>query len=294
VIVGVGDLLREVSLKDGAVSTPGAEVVLTRVEDGPLADRILAFDVATRLLPPGTLEAANRFARDEKQPPGIRLRAVVALRRRGEDPNAEELFLKSIAKGEPDDLREYAARHLAEVLGERALPHLRDLMRGTADEAWHSAQQGFRSLGEKAVPTLLEMLAEKEESPDYRGGAAHALGEIQSGKAYEGLLKAVTDPAEYVANAAVNAAIATGGPELEARLTAILRDGSTQDLRIAFWLADRKYDGAPPAILAAIGRLAEGAKDRARFFDALKRCTGKDFGESAEAWKNGLGIEQAR
>jgi HEAT repeat protein len=229
-------------------------------------------------------------AQDEKHPVAVRLRAAVASKKAGDDPRAGELFLAAIPRGQEESLREYAIAHLGEILGDKAIPHLRDAMRGKADEAWSAAKDALAGFGEDAVPVLVEMLKEEKESPDYRGGAAHALGDMgkAGAAAVPALLEAVSDKVEYVANAAVNAAVAIGAPDLEERLAEILLKGSTQDSRLAGYFEDHPSDAAVKALVAALGRTKAATYERRRVLESLRKCTGKDFGEEAEAWKAGL------
>ncbi|MEK7468808.1 MAG: HEAT repeat domain-containing protein [Planctomycetota bacterium] len=288
VVVATGDALREVDLKDGKVSTPPAKVLLLRVEEGPVADRCLALEVMSRILPEGMTPWVTTVAQDEKQPVAVRLRAAIASKKAGEDPRAGDLFLAAIPKGQPIDERRYAIGHLGEILGEKAIPHLREAMRGTADGAWGSAQEGLAAFGEHAVPVLIEMMKEVKETPDYRGGAAHVLAKIGARSSVPALVETISDPVEYVANAAANAAIAIGAPDLEEKLAAILLKGSTQDSRLAGYFEDHPGERAVEALVAALGRTKPDTYDRRRVLQTLRKITGKDFGEEAEDWKAGL------
>ncbi|MBI2922506.1 MAG: HEAT repeat domain-containing protein [Planctomycetes bacterium] len=288
VSIAYGDLLREIDLKEGTVTTPGPEVLLTRFQEGPLPDRLLALEVSARLKPKGLSAVATLLLEDAAQPLEVRLRAAVALRALGEAPAAEKLFLEAIPLGQPEETRGYAIAHLPDILGEKAIPHLREAMRAGGDAGWGPAMDGFESLGEQAVPALVEMLGETKEPANYRGGAAHVLGNIRSAAALAALLEAISDPEGYVANAAANAAIAVGGPELDDRLAEILLAGSTQDSRLAGYFEDHPSAKAVKPLLAAGGRSKPDTYERRRIVSALKQCTGKDFGEDIEKWRTGL------
>jgi hypothetical protein len=156
-------------------------------------------------------------------------------------------------------------------VGVEALPMLRRLMRGEADnEVWHPAQVAFVSLKEKSVPTLIEMLLEEGESADYRGGAAHALGEIGSPAALDALLIATATAEDYVANAAVNAAIGIGASDLDQRLAEILARGCTQDGRIALHFEEHPAQVALEPLRKALARAEPGSTERQWIENALR------------------------
>jgi hypothetical protein len=66
----------------------------------------------------------------------LRLRAAVVLSRAGNPVAAEPLFAAARAEDQPAEVRGYAVRHLPAVLGDGALPVLRELMRGPAGALW--------------------------------------------------------------------------------------------------------------------------------------------------------------
>ena len=236
-VVAAGDRLSQVGLAKGRVTRPEKEVLLRGFSRGLPAERELCLETAARLKPEGLHAKALAIARDENESAGIRMRAAVAVRRSGGAEDFSALFIKGTEQDQPGEIRSYAVSNLGEIAGEEAMPKLRQLMRGEADnDVWHPAQTAFVSLGEKAVPTLIEMLLEEGESSDYRGGAAHALGKIGSPASVNALLTATATAEESVAGAAVNAAIKIGAPDLGRRLAEILEKGSTQDARIARYL----------------------------------------------------------
>ena len=270
-VVAAGDRLRRVGLAEGMVSTPEKEVLLRGFRRGPIAERELCLDAAVRLKPKGLHAEALAIAADEGEPVPLRLRAAVAVRRDGGNENFAPLFLKATEQGVDGEVRSYAVAHIAEVVGDDAMPMLRRLMRGEADhEVWHPAQMAFVSLKEKAVPTLTEMLLEEGESPDYRGGAAHALGKIGSPAAIDALLIATATAEDYVANAAVNAAIEIGAPDLDQRLAEILAKGSTQDGRIALYFEEHPSAVALEPLKKALARAEPGSSGQRRIENALK------------------------
>lgn len=274
VVVAAGDELREIAIADGAVTTPDGARLAAWCTAGTVAARSLALEVASRRDRAGRKDAvplAMRIFHDEHEPLALRLRAAVLLAAAETPVACEALFAAARGQDQPEPVRRYAVRHLPAVLGEQAIVVLRELMRGKAGPLWGDCYQAFVAIGEPAVPTLVAMLGERDETSDYRGGAAHALREIRSKDAFEALLLASADPSEYVANAAINAAIATGGDRLGERLIALLDEGSTQDGRIALWLKEHPTRAALPAIDKALARATDGT-DREWLAEARAAC----------------------
>ncbi len=270
-VVAAGDRLSQVDCEKGAVSTPEKEALLRGFRRGTVEERKLCIEAAARLKPEGLHAEALAIAADDGESEPIRLRAAVAVRRSGGREDFAPLFLSAAGKDRPGEVRSFAVEHLAEVVGEDALPMLRRLVRGTAEnDVWNSAQTAFVSLGEKAVPTLIEMLLEEGESADYRGGAAHALGRIGSPAAIDALLGATATAEDYVASAAVNAAIRIGAADLGERLAGILAEGSTQDGRIALYFERHPAEFARAPLQAALKRAEPGSAAKGWIENARK------------------------
>jgi HEAT repeat protein len=268
VVVAYGDELREIAIADGSVTTPDVSRLLDWCTTGATDSRCLALEVLGRLPAPDRKRAVFH---DAAAAIALRLRAAVVLSLAGTPVAADALFAAARATDQPDAVRRYAVRQLPTVLGDKAIPVLRDLMRGKATSVWGDCYHAFAELGERAVPTLVAMVGEQGETPDYRGGAAHALGQIRSPAALDALLEATASADDYVANAAVNAAIATGGETLTERLVTILAEGSTQDGRITRHLAADVGAEAVRAIDAALAR-ATDSDVRRRLQDARAAC----------------------
>ena len=128
-------------------------------------------------------------------------------------------------------------------------------------------------MGAAAVPTLIEVLRDIRGSNDYRGGAAHALKRMDPNDArpaLDALLDATGDPEEYVANAAVNAAIHIDEHGIAGRLVEILARGSTQDGRIAMYLRGVRHPEAAAALEKALPRHKPDSFDAKRIREALE------------------------
>ncbi len=265
VVVTVGDAVREVAIADGKITTPDLARLLTWSARGTETARALALEVLSRR-PRAEVEQATPLATsivgDAKEAMPLRLRAAVVLVMAGAPVDADALFAEARGKDQPKEVQRYAVRHLPTLLGDKAIPILRDLLRGPASPVWSTCQDAFSDLGERAVPTLIAMLGEQGESIDYRSGAAHALGTIKSPLSLDALLDATGTADDYVANAACNAAIAIGSDTLTDRLIAILAKGSTQDGRIALYLTENPTRAAQPAIAAALRRVRHDTERR--------------------------------
>jgi len=298
VVISRGDEVREVGLASRAVTSPDVETLTGWCRGGLAEDRSLALEVASRMVradetrPDGAgselvrrrrsdilVPVAVKILGNAEEPLGLRVRAAILLVRaqHAKQPEAYgPMFLQAICKGSAAADRGYAAEHLPEILGIQALPSLRELMRGPADTAvWGQCQRAFASLGERSVPTLMEMLREGGTMPDYRGGAAHALGMIRSPTAIPALLEAAGTADAYTANAAINAAISTGAPDLADRLIALLLQGSTQDGRIATYFKDAPVARAIPALEQALGRASPDSSEARWLREAIEACQKK-------------------
>jgi HEAT repeat protein len=288
VIVANGGRVRIVRLASGDVREGGPEDIVRALDHPSAVARDMALDLVRDKKIVGVEPALVDLLGDADSARSTRLRVAVILAERG-DLAGKDVLVEAAQSPRPEGISEqdhaYAIENLPAVLGVEALPLLRKAMRGPATDAWHPAQLAFASLGEKAVPTLLEMLAEVEESPDYRGGAAHALGKLRSESALEGLLAAVGDENEYTANAAANAAIAIGGADCAAALVAHLRRGCTQDGRIAMFFEKVSYRDSIPPLIGLLERSNEDDFDRGRAIDALKFQTMEDFGGDVVSWR---------
>lgn len=278
VVISKDDTIREISLIDGKVSTPGISHMIGWFGKGTIEERVLMLEVASRLEETELTLASSEalvLAWNPQESLPIRVRAAVIAVRAKAAVGRDFAKLFEHARGEdvPRLGRDYAILHLPEILGVEAMPILRELMRSSARrDVWTPAQQGFANLGAKALPILCEMLLEQDATPEYRGGAADVLGRIGSKEEFEILLEVTKTADQYTANAAVNAAIRIGAPDLSARLIEILDQGSTQDDRIALYFKSRPTPDAIPALKKARDRFAPVPTDRRWIMEAIEAC----------------------
>jgi len=278
-VVAYSGEVREIAIPAGTVATPDARRLAEFARAGSEAARCLAFDVFAQRPPAATKEVlpiASGVFHDRSEPMAVRLRAAVALHRAGVKPPAAELFAAARAGDQPDSMRSYAVQYLPTVLGEAAIPVLREVVRAGGGDAWNgyqvswAAYQALAAIGEPAVPTLLEMLEERDRNSDYRGGAVHALAAIRSPSALAALLRVAREHDEYVAAAALDAIVAIRGPSLVADLVALLETAPLLGPRIVSYFEDHPTRAALPA-LDALERVTEGLQRRC-VKDAILAC----------------------
>jgi len=279
VVVSLGAEPREVALADGKVTVPDYRQILAWCRTGLPEDRAKAMDVACRMAhPAGDIDPtpeqeplrrermdllvplAREIAASPEDPIGVRLRAALFLVRskRVERPEAYgSLFLEGIGKGNTEDDRGYAAEHLPDVLGIKALPALRGAMRGKTEISFRRlCERALVRLGEPALPALIEMVLETGESSSYRGGAASALWEIKSPRAVPALLEAAATGDRHLARIVIGALITCGkdDPALADKLIGLLMKGTNSDESIVRHFNEAPTPRAIPALEKALER----------------------------------------
>jgi hypothetical protein len=282
VVVGYPGLVRVVSVATGKVRHGGDEEIRRAVASADSEALVPALDLAVERKTAGLEDRLRAILADAKTSTAARLRAAVALAlsgdRRGADLVRATASTPTAAGGDEQE-RRYALEHLPDLLGEEAIPILRAAMGPpTNANAWSAATNGFAALGAKGVPTLVAMLGETGQSPDYRGGAAHALGRMapEAAKAaLPALLAAVPDKEEYVANAALNAAIAIGKDSVSKELAAFLDAKTTQDGRLASYFTEVKEPAAVEPLRRALERHPKDSYPRGVILEALDFQAGK-------------------
>lgn len=281
-----------IALRDGEVEQVGPEVLLEGLLIPSEAERDHAFNICAEEIPHLLAPQARRLFADPDAPMHQRLRAAEVLVSQGEKVNAGSLLLAAVAPGQPGRTRALAIAGLHQSIGDKALPILRDALltptSGDGSRVWSAAMDALAEVGEPAVPLLMEVLTETKNTTDARGGAAIVLGRIGSKQAGTLLRATISDPAEYVANAALNAAMALGGEALVPRLLECLEKGTTQDRMICSFFEKSPDPRAIDGLLAALERPYKYESDRNVVIDALRKCTGKNFGSDPKAWRDGL------
>lgn len=288
IVVGNGRAIRAVSIETGVVRKAGAAEIRRALGFPDPNAAALAIDLAREEKIDGVTELLVRALADSATTLRVRLRAAAALAE-WKDLRGKPVLVAAAATPRPATVEkadyEFALEHLPAVLGLDAVPSLEAAMRGDSADGWSAGMNGFVALGEPAVAALLAMLTEAGQSNDYRGGAAHALGRIGSGSSLAGLVAAISDPNEYVANAAANAAVLIGKASIAKELVTLLDKPTTQDGRLSSYFEEVKE---PTSIAPLVRCLARHPKDeypRNVVLKALAFQAGVDVGPETAAWQ---------
>lgn len=179
-----------VDLESGAVRSGGNEEIRNALSTVTGDELQLPLELAeeTKLQ---DLADFKRIFQETKQPVAVRLRAAVTLEQNG-DGSGERLIVQQASSSQNPRNRAYALEHVTRFCGLRAVPLLQRAMRSEDSEVWNAGKQGMVSLGGRAVPILVKMLHSKETA-NFRGGAAHVLGEIRRTEASSVLLDSLGD-----------------------------------------------------------------------------------------------------
>jgi hypothetical protein len=248
------DPIAVVKLATGVVRRGNAEDIMRAVATKKPDALAAALDVAIRRSLKGVKPQLPGILQNEALPIEARLRAAVFLGSMGDKSGAELLAstTRQVSKQllqHPDwqdienerlfDIYYYAVRHLPDLLGERALPILREVARrqGYPTVPTYDA---FCRLGAKSVPHLIEML-EDDNDPQGQVFAADVLCRIKPDTevAVSSLAKALRSPAQSTSGLALRqvAASALGeiGPPAKSALPAlsILVHDADEDVRKA-------------------------------------------------------------
>lgn len=281
---------------DGRVRDGDPDDVLRALHSRSTTTILGALDAAKKLPAGRIVEPARQLARDEAKDTEVRLRAIeilIAHHALGDDTPEHEL-VRSVAFGSPDsqlasEVRALAVELSGPVLGAAALSPLEVVMDSGDPRLWSAAQTAFASIGKPAIETLVRMLRASNRSADLRGGAAMALGKLGAIEPVPALVETAADPKEYVANAALNAAIDLGGCTIAEDLADLLRRGNTQELRLAGYFKTCKHAAAPRALIVALERNPERLVKKT-LLEALRYQTDRDEGDDPAAWRKALGL----
>lgn len=271
--------LRAVSLENGAISAPSPLVLIDQAFFGEdLRTREFALDAVVGLGRGDFAPFYEAMVRTASFPVSLRLRAAMGSASLCADPQVRRLFREcSCAASEPN-VQLYSLWCLPEILGEEALPFLREALKAHPSMG-RSAQPTLERLGLPAVPLLCSMVADRSQSVEYRTGAAAALAKIGSPTATAALLHAVPDFRDvyFFGGYVLNDAIRCGGPELRPGLVRLLQEGVAQDDQIADYFAEHPGPDMVPALTAAIERWSGPApKDREKTYSFLPELTQRE------------------
>ncbi len=185
-----GSEFREVSLRNGKITTPDAGAIASWCRTGAPKDRVRVLDALLETHPKLGHVHGPRFAEladDKAQPLGLRLRAALAANRAGvhadswlelfgaaiDDDDASARTFAAMRLRELDEDRGRAALHtlLADHAARKSAPQGRIRVVGRAE---YALVQAFRRLGERGAK-LLDEVENDESAPDAARAGATAL-----------------------------------------------------------------------------------------------------------------------
>lgn len=283
VLVARNGTLAEIDLGTGKSTKPGKDVTLAAFGlEWALHD---ALRVAVDLQPDGLREAAEKLLVHRSLAPYDYLLAAVAVETAGGQRVPRDAWDAVLAAGDTDP-----ARNAIEFAGARIVDI--DLVVRTAlrkDVFAHYAVSALE--GRKAVAELASLLTHGSIDPGVRDSVARALGRQAPEKALEAIDKEMEDANAEEGGALLNAAIATGAPDLERRLqhheALLLRilDKQTGDISwLAGYFRGRPTSEAVKPLAKALARHKSDPALRRKIIGALKPCSGEDFGDDADLW----------
>lgn len=295
-----GDLLlitkvgpRAVRLRDGAVREAGPADGLASLRD--LFPQVPPAAVELAAGSPDATAQLVRVLEAAEAPLASRLRAAVALAERG-DRRGAGLAREAVNSPEAP----YALANLPKLLPPaEALPLLQQALVKGESATWRASLQGLTAAGEPAVEPLRALLRDRRGTADGRGGAALVLGDLKARQALPDLLDAVSDPDDYIGNAALGAVVEIAGAEAAPDLERILARRTPQDDGLARYFAAHRRPSVVPLLIAALEHArAHPAKSFLddpvlELIDALQFQTGLDLGHDPRAWGRWLAAPEA-
>jgi hypothetical protein len=288
VLVARNGVVSEVDLATGRNEKPPKAAVFHGFELAWARD--LALEVAVELKPEGLLAAAALLVADPDLSATTRLRAAVAVERAKGPPVPFEIWDAALEDSVPEADRKSAIAFAGRYVADLALLEEAALRKDVAREA-------VTALGERgAVKSLAGLLTHGSLDREMRAHVAQTLGRLSAEGVLEAIDKEMEDAEPEQAGALLSAAIATGAPDLAARLqhheSVLLRvlDKQAGDLT---WLADyfkgRPTSEAVKPLLKALAIHRADAALRPKLTGALKACSGEDHGDNVDAWIKALG-----
>jgi hypothetical protein len=287
VLVARGGLIREAALADGRVTEAEREVVLTGFP------RPAALELAAEYELKGALPLAEPLLADAGQPLAIRLRAAICIQAAGGARAPKELFAQAVDPERSAAERRFALMQAARCLGKDSLDLLdaAALRRDTARDAL----KAMAELGAAGAGAVASVIANSETGPAEREFAVGVLAGLPPEAIAQALGAELEGADAQVAGALLRAGIRARIPDLhyvlqpqeEAILRALNRDTAPVD-----WLADHftklPSTEAVRPLLDALGRHAGNPRLKSRLINALRACTGLDFGNDPKAWRKAL------
>lgn len=289
ILLSKGGILRVVDLETAEVKSGGEAEVRRGVRCKDPRGLGKALELAVSMDLRGLKDDLLPVLSDEAVTLGPRLRAALLLARSG-DETGRSLIVRVAGKpaDEPDpsygEDRRFALEHLPELLGDDAIPLLLKILETEADT--RGAPKALATYGPRILGDLERIVREGKGYAPHR--AVHAIAAIGSRRAMPLLLRMARHEKSDLANSAVNAAIGLWGTDIADELADMLREGTTQDRRIAGFFAEHRYRDAIPALVTALDRQPKNSSERRRIVKALVFQTGEKLGDDPAAWKKWL------
>jgi hypothetical protein len=279
--------ISEVDLKTGEVSKPAPEVLLRAFALPAARDK--ALEVAVQLDPKGLREAAEKLLLDESLSPVGRLLAAVAVEKSGGAAVTRSVWDAALS----EDV-ELADRRAAVAVGGLHVADLSLLERAARRK--DVGREAVTALGErKAASELAGLVTNASIDREVRALATEVLRGQAPDAVAEAIDKEMEDANAEEGGALLNAAIATGAPDLERRLqhheATLLKilDKETGDVSwLAGYFKGRPTSEAVQPLVKALARHKADPALRKKLIGALKPCSGEDYGDDADAWIKAL------
>jgi hypothetical protein len=190
-----------VALTSGEVCQGGPDLIDRAIAERNPQALSQALELAKDMKLRGSRASLPGIVEDEKLPLAARLRAALLLAslgdRRGASLVSKTVLIAAEAgvgspKFEDKEEVDFAIRHCTELLGEDALPLLTKTLQKNGAAYPFAHYEAFRSLGKKAVPTLISVL-EDDRNFDSQLESATCLGYIgpEAEEAVPALIKAL-------------------------------------------------------------------------------------------------------
>ncbi len=269
---------REVSLRDGSISTPDLTAIVRWCcvgETERRTDTLNALLATHPKIPPVHGPRLAEVADRKSEALGLRLRAAIGAHRCGVHANSWlQLFHKAL-RSEDAELKGFAGTHLLEFEPEEGLRVLREALHNSGEFLHHRAfvvtfiggredwyANAMRGLGERGEQLLRDIVADENADMTARVNAEAIRSILGAKDLPEAALEICRFGTESFANKTLNILIDREPEGLEAALIDLLRKSSGDDGRLALYFREHPTRDAISALEAAITRVPESKRVR--------------------------------
>lgn len=252
---GSPDAGRTIVLATGSVHHTTPREIVSALESKRLAAEPVLISLAENLRAREAIPILRMIARSPKLDLWRRVLAARALLSFGDKSGRFAVEQGAAMNGEPHvDMRSLALSLLPRVMGRDSLPILRHaLVTAEYTPVKEAASRALVRLAAPGVAVLIDIL-KCDRDAENREVAAEALSGARGPKVLEALLAAATDPEEWVARRAIDAAINIGGSKLAPRLLRLLDEGCSADDAVVDFFTDTRYPAATPVLVRVLER----------------------------------------